>query len=91
MKVKNEILKQMRIYSGKTVAELSACIRLTTSYIERLEAGNVENLDYIYPKYATALRVKEGSIKRIIFVAEKECWDSERIKTEVIRMLEGMW
>lgn len=83
MKVKNEVLKQARICSLNTVESLSARLNLSVGYIRKLEAGEINNLEYIYPKYARALRIKEGCLKKVMLDAEREGWDSEKIRAEV--------
>ena len=89
MKIRNEVLKQLRIWARYTVAELSTKIGLSESYFLRLEAGEIENVEYIYKRYADALRIPLNKMKKLINDAERGNWDKDKIASEVkIRMEE---
>jgi len=90
MKARNEVLKQARICSNKTIEFLSTSMNLSVSYIMRLEAGEIQNLDYIYGKYAKALGIPVGCLKKVISNAEKEKWEAEQIAIEVKKAIESM-
>jgi len=87
-KNKNEVLKQLRILSKLSVEALAEATGLSQGYINRLEAGEVENLSYIYGKYAKALRIQEGKIRRMAERAEKENWSASQIVAEVRSLVE---
>lgn len=88
MKNKNEVLKQVRIASKQSVESLAEATGFSPAYIKRLEAGEVENLSYIYAKYARALRIQEGKIRRLAERADKENWTVSQIEAEVRALVE---
>jgi len=88
MKERYEVLKQARIFSHYTVEAFAIKTNLSVGYIQKLEAGEINNLEYIYSKYADALRIPIGRIKKVISEAEKGRWEKCKIADEVNRMLQ---
>lgn len=87
MKVGNELLKQLRICSGKSVEEFAKESNFSVGYIRRLEADEVNNLEYIYPRYAKALGIREKLLKEIALKAIRQEWNHEKIVVTAKKMM----
>jgi transcriptional regulator with XRE-family HTH domain len=64
----NEALKLIRLYWGKSQAEMAEEISLSQSYLSEIEAGHKEVTLDILKKYSTRLKVPMSSL---VLFAEK--------------------
>lgn len=88
MKERYEVLKQIRLYAGYDIVSFTKKLGFSSvSYVQNVERGVIENVEYIYERYAKVLGIRQVTLKTLIKDSEKNHYTSQEIASEIKRML----
>lgn len=88
MKQRYEVLKQMRLCLRSSLESFTEELGFSSAtYVAKVEQGKINNVEYIYSRYAKVAGIKVNTLKVLIKEAEKNNYTSEEIAAELRRTL----
>ena len=88
MKERYEVLKQIRICLGWPIDTFTEMLGFSSvEYVENVEAGKINNVEYIYQRYARVAGIKPSSLRVFINDAERKSYSAKDINLELKKML----
>ena len=90
MKERYEVLKQIRLCLGWPIDTFTEMLGFSSpSYVRKVEDGKINNVEYIYQRYARVAGIKPSTLRGFINEAERENYSAETIVTvlkQILRM-----
>ena len=88
MKERYEVLKQIRLCLRWPIDTFTEMLGFSSpSYVQNVEDGKVNNVEYIYQRYAKVAGIKPSTLRAFINEAEREHYSVETIVSVLKQML----
>lgn len=88
MKARYEVLKQIRLCLRAPIESFTKELGFSSvSYVEKVEDGKINNVEYIYERYAKIIGIKVSSLRAFIGEAERNNYTPETINAEIRKIM----